>query len=210
MVIDTGGKTGRRPGTVSSRQAILDAARDQFTQHGFKGATVRAIASQAGADPTLIRHFFGDKNGLFAAAMELPTDTPRRILGAFAAPVDQWGETLTRAYLSMWEDADTAAPLRAILVSAFTNDQALDQLRSFIIRTVLEPASRHLPPDDPTLRLTVAMSHLIGIALTRYILKAPAIREQSLDAVVAFVAPAIQRYLTGPLPSSLSNRESNR
>ena len=37
MAIDTGGRTGRRPGPGSSRDAILQAAREQFTEHGFKG-----------------------------------------------------------------------------------------------------------------------------------------------------------------------------
>ena len=74
MSVDTNGRTGRRPGPVSTKDAILDAARDQFTQHGYKGATLRAIAGQAGVDPGLIRHFFGDKEGLFAASLALPPE----------------------------------------------------------------------------------------------------------------------------------------
>ena len=200
MAIDANGKTGRRPGTGSSRQMILDAARDQFTQHGYKGATVRAIAGQAGADPNLIRHFFGDKDGLFAAAMELPPEAASTILAVFDHAVEEWGERLTRAYLTIWESPDTAAPLRAILVSAFTNDQALESLRSFLVSTALEPASRKLNMSNPGLRVTVSMSHLLGIALTRYILQAPPIREQSIDNLAALVGPTIQRYLKGPLP----------
>ncbi|GAB3605601.1 hypothetical protein GCM10027413_10100 [Conyzicola nivalis] len=200
MVIDAGGKTGRRPGGSSSRDAILDAARTLFTLHGYKGATVRAIAGAAGADPALIRHFFGDKDGLFAAAMALPADATQEILDVFTAPDDQWGERLTWAYLGLWERPETAAPLRATLVSAFTNDQALDHFREFLVATMLEPASRKLPPGEPELRLTVAISHLIGVALSRHLLKAPPIERQSLANLVALVAPSIQGYLTGPLP----------
>lgn len=200
MAIDTNGKTGRRPGSASSRQALLDAAREQFMQHGYKGATVRAIAGQAGADPNLIRHFFGDKDGLFAAAMELPPEAAATLLAVFDHPVDEWGERVTRAYLTVWEDPATAAPLRAILVSAFTNEQALERLRSFLVSTALEPASRKLNTTRPELRLTIAMSHLMGIALTRYIVKAPPIHQQSISDLAAIVGPTIQRYLTGPLP----------
>src|ERR1044072_1427095 len=91
LTIDHGGRTGRRTGPGSSRQAILDAARDHFTRHGYKGATLRAIAAQAGGDPALVRHFFGGKDGLFAAAMELPPAAARGILGAFDAPPEPWG-----------------------------------------------------------------------------------------------------------------------
>ena len=201
MTVDANGKTGRRPGPGSSRQTILDAARDQFMQHGYKGATMRAIAGQAGADPNLIRHFFGDKDGLFAAAMELPPQAAATVLAVFDGPIETWGAGLTRAYLSIWEDPLTAAPVRATLVSAFTNDQALERLREFLISVALEPASRRLTTSNPALRLTVSMSHLMGVALTRYILQAPPMRAPSVDELVALVGPTIQNYLTGPLPA---------
>lgn len=200
MTIDTGGKTGRRPGGASSRQAILDAARELFMLHGFKGATVRAIAAEAGADPALIRHFFGDKDGLFIAAMQLPPDATRDVLAVFSTPAEEWGTRLTRAYLLLWEDQSTAAPVRATLVSAFTNEQALAQFRSFLVAAVLEPASAHLPADDPELRLGIAMSHLIGVALARHLLAVPPIVRQEIDDLVELIGPSVQRYLTGPLP----------
>lgn len=209
MAIDTGGKTGRRPGGVSSRDAILDAARTLFTLRGYKGATVRAIAGEAGADPALIRHFFGDKDGLFAAAMELPADATNEILDVFTAVADQWGERLTWAYLGLWERPETAAPLRATLVSAFTNVQALDQFREFIVTTMLEPASKKLPGGEPELRLTLAISHLFGIALARHLLKTPPIARQNFADLVTLVAPSVQGYLTGPLPDRESPVDSD-
>lgn len=205
MTVDTQGKTGRRPGTVSSKQAILDAARDQFTRNGYKGATLRAIAAQAGIDPALIRHFYGDKDGLFLAAMEMPSEAVHRILAVFSAPDHEWGELLTHSYLSLWEDPATAAPLRATVVSAFSNDQAMDRFLTFVTSTVLEGARPHLPDDDPSLRLSVAMSHLISVAMARHLMKAPPIAARPLDQIVALVAPAIQRYLTDPLPQQLTN-----
>ncbi|WP_344840235.1 TetR family transcriptional regulator [Actinocorallia longicatena] len=203
MTVDTGGRTGRRPGHASSRQAILAAARDQFIAHGYRGATLRAIAAQAGIDPALIRHFFKDKDGLFSAAMELPPEAAGLIAGAFDGPSDQWGEQLTRTYLALWEDPETAAPLRATLVSAFANDQARDRLRAFATNTILTTFGPRLPPDAPGLRLTLAVSHLIGIAQARHLIQAPPILAYDLDTIVAIVGPTIQRYLTGPLPDAV-------
>ncbi len=210
MSVSESGRTGRRPGPVSSRDAILAAAREQFTQHGFKGATLRAIAGRAGVDPGLIRHFFGDKEGLFTASMEMPPEAPAAVLGVFDEPVDEWGERLTRAYLSLWEDPDTSGPLRATVVSAFSNDQALERLRHFIVTTVLEQARPHLPPDDPDLRLATAMTHIIGIALGRYLLQAPPLVAADLDDIVALVGPSVQRYLTGPMPGRPSTGRARR
>ena len=36
---------GRRPGQTQTREDILAAARNQFGQHGYQGATIRAIAA---------------------------------------------------------------------------------------------------------------------------------------------------------------------
>ncbi len=201
MAIGTGGRSGRRPGPTSSRDAILAAAREQFTEHGYRGATLRAIAGQAGVDPGLIRHFFGDKEGLFSASLELPPQAASAVLATFATPMDEWGVRLTRTYLSLWEDPAVAGPLRATAVSAFANDQALDRLRAFIVSAVLEKAAPRLPQDNPALRLSTAMTHLVGLALGRYLLKAPPLVAADLDEIVALVGPVIQRYLTGPLPT---------
>jgi AcrR family transcriptional regulator len=65
---------GRRPGRVSSRDAVLSAAREQFSRKGYDAATVRAIAAEAGVDPSMINHHFGTKEQLFMAALESPAD----------------------------------------------------------------------------------------------------------------------------------------
>src|SRR5262249_41420385 len=69
--VKTGRRTGRRPGPADSREAILTAARREFGARGFDGATVRAIATAAGVDPALVMYFFGSKEQLFLAAIEL-------------------------------------------------------------------------------------------------------------------------------------------
>ena len=54
-------RTGRRPGSPDTRQAILDAARTTFAELGFAGASIRRIASAAGVDAALVHHYFGSK-----------------------------------------------------------------------------------------------------------------------------------------------------
>ncbi len=69
-------RTGRRPGESSSRQDILDAAQRLFAARGYQGATMRAIAAEAGVDAALIVHFFGNKRALLAeAAPPTPWDS---------------------------------------------------------------------------------------------------------------------------------------
>lgn len=196
--MSTTGKTGRRPGG-STREAILQAARVEFAAHGFRGATVRAIGARAGADPALIRHFFGGKQGLFMAALELPPEPRREIRGAFDAPVDQWGEQLTRAYLTLWEDPGTAGPLQATAASAFSDPQAMERMREFIGAN-LQDIARRLPGEDPTLRITLAMSHIVGVVMVRHLVRMEPLASSDLEVLVASIGPVVQQCLTGPLP----------
>lgn len=53
-----------------SQQAILDAARDEFSQHGLAGARVDRIAERADVNKRLIYYYFGNKDELFLAVLE--------------------------------------------------------------------------------------------------------------------------------------------
>ena len=51
----------------ATRDAILDAAEDLFSKHGFYGVTIREVAREAGVDTALVHYYFGAKRGLFDA-----------------------------------------------------------------------------------------------------------------------------------------------
>jgi AcrR family transcriptional regulator len=111
-------RRGRRPGAPDTRATILDAARLAFAERGIAGTTIRAVASSAGVDAALVHHYFGSKDDLFLAAMELPVD-PRQVLGpAVAGGADGAGERLLRAFLSMWDDPEISPSLIGIVRSA--------------------------------------------------------------------------------------------
>ena len=65
---------GRRPGAPDTRAEILASARELFAARGFGSTSVRAIAADAGVDPSLVHHYFGTKDDLFLAALEIPVD----------------------------------------------------------------------------------------------------------------------------------------
>ena len=48
-------------------------------REGIRGTTIRAVAAAAGVDAALVHHYFGTKDDLFVAAMELPID-PRQVI----------------------------------------------------------------------------------------------------------------------------------
>jgi AcrR family transcriptional regulator len=76
----------RRPSAVI-RGLLLDSARQLFAAKGYAGASTREIADQAGVREALIFRHFGNKAGLFRAAV---VDPFRGIIEGF---VDDWEAT---------------------------------------------------------------------------------------------------------------------
>ncbi len=69
-------------------------------------------------------------------------------------------------------------------------------LRKFVLRRLLERIAVELDVPDPTLRAELAASHMIGIALLRYVIKAEPLASVETEEIVRLVAPTLQRYLT--------------
>jgi AcrR family transcriptional regulator len=190
---------GRRPGETQTRQAILAAARGQFARHGWNGATVRAIARDAGVDPALVLHFFGSKEVLFTAATRWPFDTDAAVAQIVEGPRSELGRRMVTFFLSIWEDPDRREPLMAMLRAATTNAHAAELLRDAFMRLVLGPVGARLEMPEPELRMTLCSSQLVGLGVARYILSMEPLASLAPDRVVDVVGPTLHRYMTGEL-----------
>ena len=191
-----GGRTGRRPrGDGGNRERILAAARAEFGTRGFRATTMRAIAARAGVDVALIAHYYGNKDGLFAATVELPAQARSLLAEALSAPVETQGERLTRAYLGLWEDPTTSAQMQVLTRSALTNEAASARMRTLVTGTIGDPGVGQLLTGRGT-GFALAMSQLLGLALARYLVGLPAVATVDLDTLVGRVAPVVQAHLS--------------
>lgn len=192
-------RTGRRPGESGTREAILAAATAAFAAAGYERATIRGIAAAADVDPALVLHYFGSKEELFEAALELPV-SPRQIFerGA-AAGADQLGAVIVRTFLEAWEPPATRVRLMAMLRSAMTNETAMGMVRDLLVREVFGPITRTLGVADAPLRATLVGSQFVGLAILRFIGRLEPLASASVDDLVAAVGPTVQRYLTGDI-----------
>jgi AcrR family transcriptional regulator len=188
---------GRRPGSADTRGQVLDAARTEFADKGYDGATVRGIARAAGVDPALVHHYFGSKEKVFVAAMALPVDPAAALPGVLAGDPDGLGERFARMFLGMWSDPAFREPMLALLRSATTGEKGAMMLREFVGTALLGRFAASLTGDDVSLRVGVAAAQLVGIALLRYVIELPPMVAATEDELVALVAPTLQRYFTG-------------
>ena len=61
---------GTRPSADPTRQKILTAALDVFSERGFEGASTREIAARAGVTQPLLHYHFNSKDELWQAAVD--------------------------------------------------------------------------------------------------------------------------------------------
>jgi len=205
-------RAGRRAGENRTREAILGAARRRFGEHGYDGATIRGIASDAGVNPALIHHFYGTKEGLFAAAMKLPVLPSEILARAFGAARDRLGddfrahlgEIMVATMLRVWDTTEVRTAFLGLLRSAATTDQGLVMLREFITSTILASLVRAAGPGedaDGRYRAALVASQVVGLGFTRYLLRLEPIASASIEDLVAAIGPTMQRYLTGDINS---------
>ena len=197
--MSTRARRGRRPGAPDTRAVILAAAREQFACAGFSGTTIRAVAAAAGVDAALVHHYFGTKDDLFVAALELPVD-PRIVL----APVIEQGpdgaaERMLRVFLSVWDDPDHRLPMLG-LVRGLLEPSGQQLMRDGFLDVVIGPIGVALGIDEPERRMPLVASQVLGLITLRYLLEVEPLASMPHDELVATYAPTIQRYLTGPLP----------
>ncbi|WP_407563680.1 TetR family transcriptional regulator [Streptomyces sp. 184] len=192
---------GPRPGRPDTRADIIRAAKRMFAR-GYGSCSLRAVAREAGVDPSLLVQFFGSKEGLYLAAIAdvmRPDDVLGRIVGDTS---DGLGRRLAAYYFDLWDDAETRWPFQAILLSAASYQPAAAILRDFITRELVARVAARAVKDRAELRAGLAGSHLVGTALVRYVVRFGPLAELPRPELAEIVGGTIDGYLFGPLPAA--------
>ena len=174
-----------------TRASIAEAARRLFAEQGYDRTTIRDVATAARIDPALVMRYFGSKDELFslvaAPSLGLPDLTD----------IDQTkiGETLVGHFLDLWEGKGSASGLPVLLRSAASNDAAAQLLQQMFVSQVMPVIAAAGEPQTAQLRAGLISSQLLGLALTRYILKLPPVVAMTPDFIVREVGKTIQRYI---------------
>ncbi|MFI5587342.1 TetR family transcriptional regulator [Amycolatopsis sp. NPDC051758] len=194
---DTRRRAGRWRSGEESKQRVLQAARDLFAQHGFGATSVRAIAAAAGVDPAMVFYFFGTKQGLFNAAVDMSDAVPPAIEAIFAGDLATIGERIVRTLVANLDRSDRT-PLVTLTRSAPTDAQSEALLREFIDREITGRLAALLGTPDAALRAGLVNVQILGLAVARYIVRVEPIASASVDELAATLGPVVQYCLTGP------------
>ncbi|MFC7488264.1 TetR family transcriptional regulator [Knoellia sp. CPCC 206453] len=180
-----------RRSAAETKSAILAVARRRFAADGYDRATIRAIATDAHIDPAMVMRYFGNKEGLFAAAAEFDLELPN----LSQVPSDQLGASLVAHFLERWERDEA---LLILLRAGITDEVVAERMRQ-IFASQLAPIIASVTGDvaaAPT-RASLVASQVLGMALGRYVLALPPLVTMEHDEIVGWVGPTVQRYVAG-------------
>jgi AcrR family transcriptional regulator len=181
-----------------TRLAILQAAREQFHSLGYDRTSIRSVAAGAQIDPSMVMRYYGSKEGLFAAAVNVDLQLP----DLSAAPRPQWGHLLVEHFLTRWEGDPADDILVLLLRSAATNEGAAARMRAiFTEQLITAIAVGNASAGDAERRAGLIATQMLGLAFCRYVLGLPGVADRPARDVVADVGPTVQRYLVAPLPA---------
>lgn len=197
-------RTGRRPGKQDTRESILAAARDAFSEGGYDGTSIRQIASVAGVDAALVHHYFDTKEQLFLDVVQTPLDPGVLLPTVFEGGLDGAPERIVRTLLSVWEGPVSGPAMQSLLRRGVAHQVAGRLLREFFTTQVLRQLRHQLgdqvDPDGLPLRAGLVASQLLGLGVARYILELEPLASRPSEVVVAAVAATVRRYLFEALP----------
>ncbi|MGW0082099.1 TetR/AcrR family transcriptional regulator [Streptomyces sp. NPDC003393] len=200
----TAGRSGRGRGRPrreeagDTRDRILTAAREEFSERGYEKTSVRGIAKAAGVDSALVHHYFGTKEQVFEAAIEVafaPALSASHMIAD--GPLEGVGERLTRYFFGIWENPTTRTPLLAIVRSAMNNDTAAAVFRRLVASQLLRRIAGRLEQPDAELSAELAAAQLVGCAMLRYVIRLEPLASADVEQIIARVAPVVERHFTG-------------
>ncbi|WP_150254494.1 TetR/AcrR family transcriptional regulator [Nocardiopsis deserti] len=178
---------------LTGRARIRDAALAVFADRGVKGATVQAIAAEAGVSTGLIRHHFGSKEGLRAAcdayAIGTLLEQARSSLGedaaapGFGAAMYQASHTSTR-YLA-----------RALVEGSASASEFFDTGADFAERFLSEHWPDRYPPGARVTRDTAAV--MGAMHLGTLVLHLHLSRRMAADSLDPEHAPRVGAAMAG-------------
>jgi AcrR family transcriptional regulator len=183
------------PRSQATRERILEAARREFGREGYDRSTIRAVAAAAQIHPSMVMRYFGSKEGLFAAAMELVLGLPDLRQGEFQT----LGTRLVEYFLERWEGAQADGQLQSLLRAAVSHEEARIRLVEIFERQLAAAIAGIDGVGDAMTRAGLIASQMLGLAFVRYIVRLPAVAAIDRAIIVSAVGRTVQSYLSEPL-----------
>jgi len=181
---------------ATTREAILEAARECFTSRGYDQVGVREIAQKAGVTAALINRYFGTKEALFGEVLDYrDAANPDRDLSlqALLSQPASFGENLARRALIHRGDRPRFDPMLVILRSI--GQPAAEAMLRDRLAIWLAPLATKIGGADAGIRAEMIVATLAGFDLMRNRIKSRALADADDERLIALLGAALQAQI---------------
>jgi AcrR family transcriptional regulator len=186
------GREGVGAQGAATRASIAASARELFTENGYAGTSVRAIAAAAGIDAALVIRYFGSKESLFLETVKFPSFLEQ----AFDGPRESLGERIVAAVFS--GDFEGRLSVFNALIRAADSDSIREKMNEARDRTFFEPLLRHLEGPQTRLRVRLIGAQLTGLLFVLATADDEELAARDRDQLIRTYGRAVQALLDPP------------
>jgi AcrR family transcriptional regulator len=175
--------------------AILEAARELFSEVGFERATIRAVAAKAGIDPALVMQHFGSKEQLFAAAARWTTQHD----GVRTADREDLPHAALVDLFQVFEgDPAHREGAAALMRNCLTHPSAAAIMRDEVMCERAADVAATIGGEDAELRAALLGACMIGLGISRYLLEIEPVASASHEDLQRVMSPVLRALLEAP------------
>jgi AcrR family transcriptional regulator len=177
---------GRRSLRRERRAALIAAFARVLARHGFAGATIAAVANEAAVTPSLVHHYFTDKNELLAGLVAELLERFRRRTRTFEAETDSLDAYIFAALaLDATADVVAARCWVGVFAEAIRERGLFEQVRR-LLDTEIQSIRR---------RSKGALTEQDGGAVLAFIIGSLVFGAFAPRKTAGFAAPSLQRFV---------------
>jgi AcrR family transcriptional regulator len=188
-------RRGRRPGKPDTRARILDVARRRFLNEGYQTVTMRSIALEAGVVLALVSYYFGSKRGLLGATLALAANPADILSRAAEGEPALFPQRALYALLHLWEDPDSGAPLRALVVGAAHDEVVTSLVKEMVEVELIDQIAARIGGANARKRAAAFCAQIAGLIVTRYVLRLEPIASMCPDELIQLYSPPLRLVL---------------
>jgi AcrR family transcriptional regulator len=181
--------------------AILEAAREVFTERGYARATIREIARRAGVTHGLVMRHFGTKEQLLIQALP----GPRVLAGVLPGDLGTLPDRVAAAFVEETEAAGSEHAAVALIRSAASGEAVAMPLYAAMEREITAAFREVLGPGTEAYADLLG-SLLIGVTFARHVARTGALAELTREELVGYLVPAIRALLAPAIAAAEGGR----
>jgi AcrR family transcriptional regulator len=181
----------RAKNAAATREAILHSALAAFSRHGYDGIGVREIAQAAGVTGVLVNRYFGSKEELFAAAVELAFADG----SMFEGESSMLAQRLAAKVINKTEKDVEPSDSFLLLLRSAPNPRAAEILRDSIARHFERPLQASLRGPKAGERAAMILAVCMGLSLFRNVIGSKALTDANAASLSGDLKSLFQRLI---------------